>query len=881
MNLSGTTPPTHHENKLWHFIRRAWPLISILVVTIFYIVVFLSRAGNEGLFVSPLVAVPVILAGWFYGVYWGVITSIVAVLLNAALFTLTLDEGWKLWLGASWPGNVMVILVGYITGRMKQVYERHLYTEAQLRSRERYLALINLTINDVLSFKNLEEKYHYVISHLANLFIADYAYLAHWDAEQEQVAIVATTEPLEQPFSSIVLDSSESALVMSVLTTGDPLAIDDLSSSNHPVSPAFLENPAVPAGSLLCIPLSAGEFKFGAVVIVYGLPHYFSRDEIKYAELTGNQLGLALWTAQQEVKIQKQLKEAKALANIERVLSETEQVGIETVLQLIVDSARELIPGTERAVLHLLDNELQILMPRAVSGIKDRSTSRLNMRLGEGIAGQVIQTREVICVSDAPNDPRFLDQAVPLKFRSLIVAPIKSNERCVGTISVQSIQPNAFTAEESRLLGALGTQAAIAIENADLLETTQQDLKEIDALYHLSQNLAASLDPDQLMRDAVDLLWKYFGYYHVQIYQPDHEMGGFISRYAAGAIGNQLSGQQFHLPAGIGIVGHVAETGDPFVTNDVEEIIFFSRNPLLPDTQSELAIPLKLDNQVVGVLDIQQTPPGRLTLRDIQLTTTVADQLAVALQKANLYTDLQASLRQEKAIRSQLIQSERLAVVGRLLASVSHELGNPLQALQNALFLVKEEKGISDQGQQDLQIVLEETERMTAIIERLRSAYRPTRVEDFQDVNVNAIVEDVRALTATLMRHKGIRIEFQSDPRLPSVPGIRDQIRQVILNLFMNAAEAMEEGGCLTVQTQKLDGQDKILLSVADTGSGIDPQILPHIFEPFVTDKETGTGLGLAITYDIIRQHKGDIQAENNLMTGATFKVWLPIAAKE
>ncbi|MGZ6347035.1 MAG: GAF domain-containing protein, partial [Anaerolineales bacterium] len=588
-----------------------------------------------------------------------------------------------------------------------------------------------------------------------------------------------------------------------------------------------------------------------------------------------------LWTAQQELQIQKQLKEARALTNIERVLGETEQVGIETVLQLIVDAAKELIPGAEQAVLHLLDNEQQILVPRAVSGVEYESATSLNMRLGEGIAGQVILTREVIRISDAQNDPRFFESATPVSFRSLIVAPIKTNERCAGTISVQSERPNAFTPEESHLLGALGTQAAIAIENANLLETTRQDLKEINALYLLSQGLAASLDPDQLMKDVVKLLQLYFGYYHVQIYVTDPQSGDLIARCGAGNIGDQLSEQGFRLPVGAGIVGHVAETGQPFVTNDADNIIFFNRNPLLPDTQSELSIPIKVENQVLGVLDIQQTPPGRLNPRDIQLLTAVADQLAVALQKANLYTDLQVSLGQEKAMRSQLIQSERLAVVGRLLASVSHELGNPLQALQNALFLLKEDKGISDQGRQDLQIVFEETERMGAMIDRLRFAYRPIRAEDFQQVKLNGIVEDVRALMATHMRHKEISFEFHPDPELRAVPGIPDQIRQVLLNLFINAVEAMKMGGCLTVQTQQLPEQDKILLSVTDTGPGIDPAILSHIFEPFITDKETGTGLGLTITNDIIRHHHGDIQAENNPGGGATFKVWLPAARKK
>ncbi len=861
---------------MWPGARRAWPLIGILSTTLFYILAFLLREESEALFISPLIAIPVILAGWFYGLYWGLLVSGMAIILNGLLYSFTFHEGWMVWMQAAWPGNVMVILVGYIAGRFKRVYERQTFAQAQLRSRERYLALINLAINDVLSFKNTGDKYHFVVSHLANLFVADRAYLIHWDSVQEKAVLVATTEPAEHPLGNAVLSPEETALPASVLRSGLPLVIPDLSKSDYVISSRFLENPAAPAGSLLCIPLTAGEFKFGAVIIVYRQPRRFTSDESKYAELAGSQLGLALQTVQQEIRIQKQLKEAKALTNIERVLSETERVGIETVLQIIVDSAKELIPSSEQAVLHLLDAELQLLIPRAVAGYSDKTKSKLNMHPGEGVAGRVITTGEIVAIPDVQSDPFFLSQSAPVQYRSLVVVPIQTNDRRVGTLSVHSSQVNAFTPEECRLLGALGTQAALAIENASLLETTQQDLKEINALYQLSQGLATSLDPNQLMKDAVSLLQQFFGYYHVQIFVTESQTGDLLAHCGAGAIGNRLAEQEFRLPAGAGIIGHVAETGQPFITNNVDQVIFFSRNPLLLDTQSEASIPIKIGDQVLGVFDIQQTPPGHLTSRDIQLMTAVADQLSVALQKANLYTDLQAALQQEKAVRSQLLQSERLAVAGRLLASVSHELGNPLQALQNALFLLKEEKGISGQGRQDLHTMLEETERMTAMIDRLRSVYRPTRAEDFQHVMVNDIIEDVRALTATLLRHRGINFEFHPERQLPPIVGVPDQMKQVILNLFLNAVDAMKDGGCLTVKTQNLPDQDKILLAVQDTGTGIDPNLLPHIFEPFVTDKETGTGLGLTITYDIIRQHQGQIQAENNPGGGATFKVWLP-----
>ena len=857
--------------------RSIWVRLAVvLALTVLYIAVsiFLIKISPIS---SALIAIPVAMAGWYFGVNAGLIASLLGVALSTLLLANFSGGTWLTWLVIGWPGNLMVVGAGFLGGRAQEELSARARSVEELRTRDRYLTLINMTIRDILSPNNTDGRYHYLEAHLTNLFVADYAYFIRWDATQEQAILAEPVPPLEKPALDILWKPDESEITVSALRTGRVQVIEDVPNSGQVVNLSHFKKLSLSPQSALCIPFIVREHKLGAAIIAYDTPHHFSTEEIAHAEFAADQFALALWTIEQEFEIQKQLKVANTFVNIERALSQTERVGIRTVLQLIVDSARELIPGAENAVLHLLDSDQQILVPRAVSGDDDKSGPKLNMRLGEGVAGQAIATGKVIGVSDILGDSRFMNRDTTGKLRSIVVAPIQSNEQAFGSISVYSEHPNTFTSDADNLLGALGTQAAIAIENANLLETTRQDLKEINALYHISRGLAASLDPDQLMKDMVNLLKQDFGYYHVQIFIADPGSGDFLAHRGSGEIGDQLFEQGYRLPVGAGIVGHVAETGQPFVTNNVDDIVFFMRNPLLPETQSELTVPIKIENEMVGVLDIHQVRPGLLTPREMQLMITVADQLAVAWQQARLYTELQTSLTQEKAIRSQLIQSERLAVVGRLLASVSHELNNPLQAIQNALFLIKDEEKLSSQGHEDLEIILSETERMSILLERLHTAFRPTRTDDFQDVELNRIVESVIALTTTHMRHKEISLEFFPDPDLPTVPAIPDQIRQVVLNLFMNAVEAMQSGGNFSIETRFMPDEEQILLSVSDTGPGIDPQVLPRIFEPFVTSKETGTGLGLAISYDIIRQHGGAISAENNPQGGAIFKVRLPI----
>jgi len=852
----------------------------IFAITILYVLIF-KTLMDHSLVIAPLIAVPVVLAGWFFGRKAGVFASLISIPLNALLYTITLAGGWDLWVETSWAGNIMTVLVGYIAGRLHNEFIERERMMHELRSRERYLTLIKITISDILSPNNPDDRYDYLLTRLSNLFVADYAYFVRWDATLEQAIFTASTVPSDQPILGAILAPNESALIETLLQAEHPLVIDDVTKSQYAIHPGYFKEPPLPAQSLICIPLITKDYKLGAVFIVFNTARRFTSEEIDRARQAGDQIAIALSLVQQQAESQKRLKEANVLTNIGQALSETERVGIETVFQLIADSTKELIPGAEQVVLHSISDDREFLIPQAIAGFSQPEKKHFNLRMGESIAGQVITTGKVVIISDAETDSRFLNQQKPVKFRSLMVVPVQSGEKKLGAISVQSSIPRVFTPDDSKLLGKLGTQAAIAIENAHLLENTRQALKESNSLYRINQGLATSLDPQQLIIDTVDLLQKNFGYYHVQIYVVDPKTGDYVLHHGSGEIGKTLKEQKHRLRAGEGIVGYTAETGTPFFTNDVEDVLSFVRNPLLPDTKSELTVPIKSGGQILGLLDIQQIASGSLTPRDLQLVSAVADQLAITLQKANLYADLQNSLQQEKATRNQLVQNERLAVMGRLLASVSHELNNPLQAIQNALFLLKEEEGISEQGKQDLEIVLAESERMTGLIERLRDTYRPTQEEDYQQTQINTLIEDVFALITTHLRHHKIAFEFQPEPELPAIFALTDQLRQVILNLLMNAVESMNTGGKLSVCTNFLKDNREILLTISDNGPGIDPSILPYIFDAFITNKQKGTGLGLTISYDIISKHRGRITAENNPDQGATLKVWLPLENRE
>ena len=848
-----------------------WGIIFSLIILYSFSSKFLVPIF--GITIITLSGIPVAAAGWYFGLAGGIIASLIVTILNNFLISIL---GGLPWYAVDRNGFFMstsiLMMIGVGIGQIKKQYDTRLRAENELVSRGRFLALLNNMTHSIIAAQDFGTMMQVLVNDLTTLLEADSCYITRWDSVKEQVFPVAVNANSEHPFLKMEYPKGENNLTTSALEAGHILVTPYASPL---IQQKFAEN------SIISIPLIYGNHKLGAVIVGFNETHQYTEKKLEYAKQAGNQIALAIWNSRQEIELQQNLREAKAMSDIAIALSETESIGLANVLQLIVTSAKDLIPNSEQVVIHLLDNKEQALTYGAVIGFDDPAEGKKKMHLGEGIAGQVILSGETINITDVTTDPRFIKLGAEPTYRSLMVTPVHSGEQKLGTLSIQSGLPFAFNTGDMNLLSQLGTQAAIAIENAHLLESTQQALKESNALYRVNQGLVTSLDPNELLQDTVELLQKNFDYHYVQIYVADPESGDFVMRAGSGKIGAQLKASEHHIAAGDGIVGYTAETGAAFFTNNVDDIVSFTRNPLLPDTKSELAVPVKADGVILGLLDIHQIPPKYLSQHDIQLVSAVADQLAVALQKANLYENLQISLQQEKATHNRLMQNERLAVMGRLLATVSHELNNPLQAIQNALYLLKEETNFSPQGRQDLEIVLAESERMASMIERLRATYRPIQAEDFLPTQINNMIEDVYALISPHLRHNQIIFEFHPDPELPSIPALADQIRQVILNLLMNAVESMTTGGKLTASTTLLRDSDEILFAVSDTGKGIAPDLLHNIFEAFVTNKQRGTGLGLTISYDIVMKHRGRITVENNPDEGALFKVWLPINNRE
>jgi signal transduction histidine kinase len=550
---------------------------------------------------------------------------------------------------------------------------------------------------------------------------------------------------------------------------------------------------------------------------------------------------------------------------------------LEVVLRSIAIHALRLVKG-DMIFIAPVEHDDGVAPARVVlGGRKDRYD--IVVRVGVGMGGWVLANGEPLLTDDYLNDPRIVhDPRYDEMFRdegmaSALALPITLKGEIIGVIGVAAARSAAFAGGDVDTLQRLAQQAAIAMANARLYDEAKLKTARLETLIRVSQVMTSTLEPQRIaevITEAMNTTLAPGTIVRMWETPDDAKIWVPFGRPARSAGDGDVE-DDLTLPAGAGLVGAVAAQRTPLVVDDVRYDERVVRRAALEreGIVSFLGLPLLREEKLLGVLCAATRTPHHFSDDEVSLFVSLAQQAAIAIENARLYQDLRQSHGDLVSAQAELVRKTRMAAMGEIAAVVAHEARNPLGALTNCVGLLRGNPHITGEDAELLTIMESESKRLNDIVSDFLAFGRP-RAPRFAPVDLHELID----ATCTLLRRDdrcppSIDVECRFDATLAPVMADRDQLRQVFWNLLLNAVQAMREGGTLTIATRR--APESVEVTVRDTGPGIPANILPRLFEPFVTSKAGGTGLGLAIVRRIIEDHGGRITVSAHDGEGTCF----------
>lgn len=411
-------------------------------------------------------------------------------------------------------------------------------------------------------------------------------------------------------------------------------------------------------------------------------------------------------------------------------------------------------------------------------------------------------------------------------------------------------------------------------------ESALRQAERMAALAELGRELSGTLDPTTVAQRTADSIARLLAAKTAVLFhaEPDRALvaiaasGSMARSFASGVV----------LPAGAGASGRAVAERQAVTTPDVLADASIRMTPDLrerierADYHAVCAVPLRVRDTVIGALSIGDARGRVFTADEVHLAQAFADHAALSFENARLYAELESRLHQLEASQEQLLQAGKLAAVGQLVSGVAHEINNPLTVIVGHAEILSRRLANSDH-QRHVDGILDGAARAAKIVQGLQTFGRP-RPREIAGVDLRDVVTRVLALREDGLRVKGIALSRDAPETVPAVRGDAAQLEQVVLNLVLNAEQALAGSPAPQIAVRVTSVEGWVRVTVADNGPGIARDVLPRIFEPFFSTKPVGqgTGLGLSICYSIVQSHHGRLTVESNPGNGATFLLELP-----
>jgi signal transduction histidine kinase len=601
-----------------------------------------------------------------------------------------------------------------------------------------------------------------------------------------------------------------------------------------------------------------------SALIVFATGAWLREGDLGAFHLFALQLGAALDAAQTVARLRERNSELAALNRLAALSAAAEQ------LPPILDSAIDVIrdaAGAGGVGIVVLPSSTGELRRVHVSG-NDRDLAGLlhDVAAEDAVFHQVLRDGKVLV--DHPEDvpPHVAAFMRGAGFLTAVLVPLRFRGDPLGALAVFFRDVRSAEACHVDLLGALGGQIGAAIENHELLESRRRRISELTLLNDIAAATVA-LDPALLLHSALSRVAATFKADIGAAYVRHRGRREIVARL--GFTGETVPPEPTPEDPSELAVARKCAVRWPGDVLETPRIRWFRE---CEGIHSAIAVPMLAKDRTVGSFVLGRKAADPFTFEDMRLISAVGVQLGVAVDNARLYEDLRHSYAALAHAQEQLIQQERLAALGQLAAVVAHEVRNPLGAIFNSLGSLRRMLQPRGDPKMLLDIIGEEAGRLNRIVGDLLDFARPAPAA-LRPEPLDRVVDDAIQAAGVDSR---IRVERHLAPDLPPVPMDARLIRQALLNLLTNAAQAMPAGGTLSVAA-RLDG-DAVRIEVSDTGDGIPDELRPRIFEPFFTTRPTGTGLGLAVVKRILDDHGAVIQVEPGALAGTRFAVRLPLS---
>ncbi len=539
-------------------------------------------------------------------------------------------------------------------------------------------------------------------------------------------------------------------------------------------------------------------------------------------------------------------------------------------LQLIVSEAVRVMRAASGSLV-LINPTSNFLEIHAAQNLSS-AARKLKLRVGEGITGWVAQSGKPARVGDVTQDKRYV--SLRKDVRSELAVPLEVQGEIRGVINVDSDRPDAFSADDQELLQELAGLAARVIHNTWLYEQLRLKVGLFESLSTVSRTINSTLNLDEALRAITKEACELMRARMCSLMLLDETREWLDLRASFGAGDAYI--HKPRLSAGESLIGVVVRRKKPLQVANVQTDTRYQNVDLArrENLVSLLSVPLIFAGQCIGALSVYTARPYSFSNEEIKILSALAELSAIAIEKARLYERV-------VDVEEQLRQNEKLSALGLLAAEVAHEIRNPLTVMKLLYHSLNLKFEAKDPRRKDAEIIEAKIEHLNKIVEQILDFARTTEPK-FASVNLNDLVDELSLLVRHKLANQNIQLVHQLAPNLPAVAGDAPQLEQAFLNLILNAAEAMPEGGTLTIRSREVTHTDKtrrVAVEFKDTGGGMTEEQQRHAFKTkLATTKAKGSGLGMAIVGRIVETHHGEIRIHSRLGRGTTIRLALPVS---